>query len=434
MKRAFFPAVIFLFIVGLPWIASRATSDPAPRLIQVSDTINPGTADFIGSAIHSAEAEHAPYLVIELDTPGGLLTSTRQIVRDMLNSSVPIVVYVGPRGARAGSAGALITFAADVAVMAPSTNIGAAHPVSGYAREMSKTMNEKITNDTAAFAESLAKAHHRNPDRAIKAVREAESLPVDKAVAEGVVDLVADDLTDLRAKLSGYTLKVPKHGISRLPDNVPSFQSQTMSVKQRAVSFISDPNLSYLILALGGLCIWVELSHPGLVLPGVVGVICFLVSMISFQALPIDYGALVLTLVGMGLLFSELFFPTYGALGIGGIVCFILGSLFLMDTSVPEFRISTFVIFPTAAVFAAFAVILGLLVMKSRRLRVRSGLEAMIGELGEAREDITEKAGKVIVHGELWSAVSNDKASIPSGSIVVVREVRDMRLLVSLKT
>jgi membrane-bound serine protease (ClpP class) len=406
-------------------------ADPAESLVlRLSDSVNPGTADYLTHGIDEAERRHDPYVVIEIDTPGGLLESTRAIVQRMLNSRIPIVVYIAPRGAHAGSAGALITLAADVAAMAPGTNIGAAHPVSGSGEHIDRVMQEKLVNDTAAFAQSIAKARGRNTDWASRFVRESASVTAEDAVKNGVVDFIAEDREDLAHHLAGLKLKTPKNGITQLPDEPAYNQFLPMSVKQRLVAFLSDPNLAYLILSLGGLCLWVELSHPGLVLPGIVGSFCVILSLISFQMLPISYGALGLIFLGMILLLAELFFPTYGALGIGGIVAFVFGSLFLMDTAVPEFQISLRLIFPTAAVLAAGALLLAVLVWRSRKTRPRSGLEALIGEFGELREGASDRPGKVFIHGELWNAVSQTGETIPPGAVVVVTAVKNLLLVV----
>ena len=412
---------------------------PVP-VLTVADSINPGSAAYILDGIDAAERSGASYLVLQLDTPGGLLSTTRKIVQKMLASPVPIVVYVGPRGAQAGSAGALITFAADVAAMAPGSNIGAAHPVTAGGGEVGdKTMREKVANDTSAFAESLARAHGRSPEWAAKSVKSSASLAADEALKNNVIDLVADDLGDLTAKLSGYKLRVPKAvsggtSVTQLPLGAAATIRKPMTLRQRIVSFFADPTLAYLILSFAGLCLWVELSHPGLIFPGVVGAICFIISLVSFQMLPIDYGALALLLVGMALLVAELFVPAFGILGIGGIACFVIGSLFLMDTTVPEFRIPLTVIFTTAATLATVVLSLTLVVWRTRHTRVRGGMEGLIGEFGEVREEIgRDKPGRVFVHGELWSAVSRGGEAIPPGSLVVIEEAKDLTLVVALR-
>jgi len=406
-----------------------AHAEKAPPLITVSDSINPGSGDYIIQSIHDAETDGAPYLILQLDTPGGLLSTTRSIVQQMLNSKIPIVVYVGPRGAHAGSAGALLTFAADVAVMAPGTNIGAAHPVTPGGNSPDKTMAEKMANDTAAFAEGLARAKGRNTQWAIKAVRDSASIIAEDALKQNVIDFMAEDISDLEKKLSGYKLKVAKAGVNALPAAATPSRPQAMTLKHRLLSFFSDPNLAYLIMSLGGLCLWIELSHPGLLFPGVLGAVCILLSLISFQLLPISYGALGLIFFGMGMIVAELFLPAYGLLGLGGIAAFIVGSIFLMDTHSPEFQISLGLILPTAAVLAAAAFGLAVLVIGSRRTQQRSGIETLVGQFAEVKDPVSEREGKVFVAGELWNAITEGE-SLAVGEIVVVTAVRDMLLLV----
>ncbi|MBI4404981.1 MAG: nodulation protein NfeD [Deltaproteobacteria bacterium] len=420
MKRLFLISILF----------ARSLSASQVPILTLSDTVNPGTADYVVTQVDAAERSKAPYLIIEMDTPGGLLNSTRTIVQKMLNSSIPIVVFISPKGAHAGSAGALITLAADVAAMAPGTNIGAAHPVAPGSEKLEKTMEDKITNDTAAFAESLAKAKGRNTEVAAQMVRKSTSLIAEEALKQGVVDLIAEDMADLTSKLRGWKLKVPKATVTALPQAEVIKVPSPMSIKQRLVSFFSDPNIAYLILSLGALCIWIELSHPGLVLPAVIGGICIVLSLISFQTLPIHYGALAMILLGFILIIAELFVPAFGSLGIGGIVCFVLGSLFLMDTNAPEFQISLKIILPTAAVLASFAFLLSVVVFRSRNLKLQSGLEALVGTPAEVKETVTASSGMVFVNGALWKAVSKNNELFDVGHKVVVVEVRGMLLVV----
>ncbi len=402
----------------------------APALwLTVSDSINPGTADYIESGIKEGEKSGAPYVLIQMDTSGGLLNTTRQIVQAMLNSPIPVVVWVGPQGAHAGSAGALITFAADVAVMAPGTNIGAAHPV-GLGEKTDKVMADKIANDVAAFAESLAKTKGRNTDWAIKAVRSSSSIIAEEALKMGVIDLMALDAADLSKRVAGFQFKTSKGALKRLPEAPAELIAYKPTIKHKVVSFFADPNIAYLILTIGGLCIWIELTHPGIIFPGVLGAFCIILSLVSFQALPIDYGALALILLGMILLIIEMFVPSFGVLGIGGIVAFIFGSLYLMDTNLPEFRLSLALILPMAALLATTAFGLGLLVVRSRRLKALSGLEAMIGEFAEVREPVSAQSGKVFVAGELWSAISESEEEIPKGAPVRIKAIHKMVLTV----
>ncbi len=419
--------LLILLFSAASWAETEAS------IIQVSDTINPGTADYIVAEINKSNLAKAPYLILQLDTPGGLLNSTRKIVQAMLNSKIPIVVWIGPKGAQAGSAGALITFAADVATMATGTNIGAAHPVDASGRSMDKTMSDKITHDTAAFASSLAKAKGRNIEWAKESVYSNKSISSDEAVKLKVIDFIADDLTDLELKLRGYRLTVPKEGISQLPSSAQKTQLFPATIKQKIVSFFANPSLAYLILSLGGLCIWIELSHPGLIFPGVLGALCVLISLVSFQLLPIRFGALGMLLLGIALLIAELYVTSYGVLGIGGILSFVLGSLYLMDTNVPEFQISLSLIFPVATCLALSVFILSYIIWKSRHLKVADGYHSLIGTTTEAHSEITKISGNIFIQGELWSARSEDGLPIKQGALVQVQEVRGLQLIVKKK-
>lgn len=421
MKTLFGSALLF---ANLLWAA------PSVPVLTLNTSVNPGTGDYLVSRIEEAEKAKAPYVIIRMDTPGGLLTTTRQIVQKMLNSSIPIVVYVSPRGAHAGSAGALITLAADIAAMAPGTNIGAAHPVVPGDDKPDKAMAAKMANDTAAFAESVAKTRGRNKEWAVKAVKDSVSVTADDALKQGIIDVIAEDMTDLQQKLPGMKFKAPKAGATALPADPVVLVERPMNLKHRAVSFFADPNIAYLIMSLGALCIWIELSNPGMVLPGVIGVICVLISLVSFQLLPISYGALALIFVGLGFVVAELFLPTFGVLGIAGIAAFIFGSLFLMDTNTPEFQISLKLIFPTAAALAAAAIFIGVNILKAQKLKNASGLDTLLGQYGEVREPVSDSAGKIFVQGELWNAVSGTGSEIPKGAVVVVKEVRRMQLVV----
>lgn len=419
--------LLFLFLS----LAVSATGARASEVlvIRLADSINPGSGDYLMEAISKADAQQASYLLIQLDTPGGLLNTTRAITQKMLNSKTPIVVFIGPQGAHAGSAGALITFAADVAVMAPGTNIGAAHPVVPGGQKMDETMAKKMANDTAAFAESLAKVKGRNTEWAVKAVKQSESIIAEKALSNGVIDLMANDVPDLVEKLKGHKLGVVKGDITQLPSEPGKVVEIAMSIKQKLVSFFADPNLAYMIMSLGGLCIWIEVTNPGLIFPGVLGVICILISLISFQLMPISYGALALIFVGMALIVAELFITSFGVLAIGGITAFIVGSLFLMDTAASEFQISLAIILPTAAVLAGSALMLGGLLLRTRNVRYTGGADGMVGEYGETRERTDATNGRVFVQGELWNAVCLT-GELEPGQVVQVKEVRSLVLVV----
>lgn len=420
-----------LGLVFLSLLFSAQCFSQKATLLVLSDTINPGTADYIVTGIEKAENNNSPFVVIQLDTPGGLITSTRQIVQAMLNSPLPIVVYISPKGAHAGSAGAIITFASDVAAMAPGTHLGAASPVVPGDKKVDETMQKKMFSDTAAFAESLAKAKGRNSEWARKAVIEAASLIAEDALKKNVIDLMAEDKDDLLEKLKNYTLRKPKKHIASLPKEAQTLNFIEPSVKQKLVAFFANPALAYMIMSLGGLCIWIELTNPGLIFPGIIGGICIILSLISFQLLPIHYGALAFIFLGLALMVAEVFLATYGLVAIAGVVCFIFGSLFLMDTAAPDFQISLYLILPIAGVLIACALAIGYLVVRSARRRVASGTSTLVGEIGQVRETIPpEGTGQIFIHGELWQAASATQSEIELGSTVVVREIHDMVLLV----
>ena len=421
----------FLTIISLFSLATFAESKVP--VIQIADTINPGTADYIITEIEQAEKLGAPFLILQLDTPGGLLNSTRQIIQAMLNSHIPIVVWVGPKGAQAGSAGALITFAADISAMAPGTNIGAAHPVEGSGQVQDKVLAEKITNDTAAFAESLARVKGRNIEWAQSSVRNSSAISSEEALKLKVVDLIANDLDDLEIKLRGFASHTSKNAKIPLPAVKSTLNIIKPTLKQQVVSFFANPTLAYLILSFGALCLWIELSHPGIFFPGILGALCLLISLVSFQLLPIRLGALGMLLLGIILLIIELYVPSYGALGVGGILAFVLGSLYLMDTTIPEFQISTLLIFPVATCFAIVVCILSFILLKTRRLKVTDSYLSLVGLFTEANTDITERTGNVFLNGELWSARTADGTLISKNSKVLVQQVNGLVLTVVLQ-
>ncbi|MBI1860122.1 MAG: nodulation protein NfeD, partial [Deltaproteobacteria bacterium] len=286
-------------------------------------------------------------------------------------------------------------------------------------------------NDTAAFAESIAKARGRNQAWAAKAVRHSESIIADIALREGIIDMVVDSRENLLQRLPGFKLRAAKNDLKSLVQGITASKEIPMSIKNRLISFFADPNLAYMIMSLGGLCLWVEISHPGLIFPGVLGAICIVLSLISFQMMPIHYGALAFILLGMGMIIAELFLPAFGVLGIGGLVSFILGSIFLMDTGIPDFQLSLGLILSIATTLAAAAFVLGTLVWRARRTQVRSGVETLVGQFAEVREAISETGGKVFIQGELWSASSSSGEAIPTGRKVKVIALKSLALVVA---
>jgi len=408
---------------------------PEPHLarIVIDGGINPAVAQYVERSIARAASEGAVALVIELDTPGGLLESARAIVKDILAAPIPVVVYVAPSGALAGSAGVFITLAAHVDAMAPGTTIGAAHPVGGAGEDIPGVMGKKVENSTASFAESIARQRGRNADWAGKAVRKSVSIGADEAARIHVVDLVARDLDDLAARTKDRMVEVA--GTTRPldlgrtigADGHARVVDYEMRLSERILDVLANPNVAYLLLTGGLLGLYVELTHPGFVLPGVVGTICLLLSMTAMHVLSVNYGGLALLLVGVALLIAEAFLPTFGALGVGGLAAFILGSLFLFDTAGSGIAVAHSLIFGAAGALAIFALVVGTLVMRAHRQRPVVGREGMVGTIGEARQRLDPR-GTVLVRGEYWTATS--EVPVQAGEAVEIMGVDGLTLRV----
>ncbi len=406
-----------------------AVSETVP-VITVADSINPGTSDYIMSNIEAAEKKKSPFLILELDTPGGLVDTTRILIQRMLASPIPIVIFVSPKGAHAGSAGALITLASDIAVMAPATNIGAAHPVAAGGEQMDKVMSQKMAEDLAAYAESLADLKGRNAEWAKKAVTKSSSIAAEKAKEMQVIDLIVEDLPALLKKLENYSLRKSKRGVTQLPAGPFSIERIPPTLRQKVISFFANPNIAYLMMSAAGICLWIELTHPGLVVPGVLGVLCGILSLISFQMLPIHTGALLLVLAGLIGLFLEILLPTHGILGVGGVISFVVGSLYLMNTDLSDLQISLSLILPVALALGGICIAITYLVVRSRKLKSTSGTHAFIGELAVVQELVTPTAGKVLIQGEIWEGRSQEGRQILKGETVRVTAVQNMVLIV----
>ena len=400
--------------------------------VVVDGTINPAVAGHVHDAIEQASQAGAPALLLQLDTPGGLLTSMRAIVKDVLTAPVPVIVWVAPSGAGAGSAGMFITLAGHVAAMAPGTNIGAAHPVTGSGETPEGALGEKIENFTASLSESIAQQRGRNVQWAEKAVRESVSATAEEAAKLHVVDFIARDLAELVARADGRTVDVAgqKQKLAlakavRAPDGGIRVVTLEMTLGQRVLNVIADPNIAYLLMMAGMLGLWVEFTHPGVVFPGVAGAICLLLGLTALHVLPVSTSGLVLLLLGLALLLAETFVTT-GLLGAGGVVALLIGSLFLFqrDTGV---QVSRAVIFAASGVFAAFLLLVVTLVVRGQRRPAAVGAEAMVGEIGRAQERLAP-SGTVLVHGEYWAADSEEP--VDAGGHVRVTAVHGLRLRV----
>jgi membrane-bound serine protease (ClpP class) len=417
MKRTLILAAVF---------ALAANARAAVLQIVVDDMIHPISDEFIGRALAEAQRTHADALLIELQTPGGLIESTRSIVEKIMTSKVPVIVYVAPAGSRAASAGFFIVEAADVAAMAPGTNTGAAHPVI-MGEKMDPIMKTKLENDAAAFMRTVAAKRGRNVAVAESAVRESKSFTEQEALQQKLIDVIAADVPSLLRAVDGRTLRRYDGTSAVLRVAGKPVEKYEMTLKERILSTLMDPNIAFLLFALGGLAIFAELNHPGAVLPGVVGTISILLALFALNLLPTRYAALALLLAAFALFALEAKFATHGVLGIGGIICMIFGALFLVDGPIPEMRVK----FVTAAVVSIpiglIAIFLMTLVLRARRNRVVTGQEGMIGEIGVARTPLGPD-GKVFVHGELWNAVA--RKPVVEGMRVRVAGVEGLHLLV----
>jgi membrane-bound serine protease (ClpP class) len=421
-------AFFFLLLLGLAVAArSQDTSAPHVDLIVIDGSINPAVDDFIRGSIGRAKLNGARALVIQLDTPGGLLTSTRTIVKEILGSPVPVLVYVAPSGAGAGSAGVFITMSGHVAAMAPGTNIGAAHPVAGGGQEVKGVMGEKIENFTASFSESIAQQRGRNTEWAIEAVRKSVSITEREALKKNVIDIVAKDIDDLLKQADGrkVDLNGEPHTLDLKEIQVARYE---MSLKQKIINAVADPNIAYLLMMAGILGLYMEFSHPGVFFPGVAGAICLLLALASFQLLPINYTGLMLMLLGVALLVGEAFFPSFGVLGVGGIIAMALGSLLLFDTQGSDYGVDRSIVFTAVGTLGSFVLAVSYLVFRSQKAKPSLGMAGLIGEVGEVRGKLSP-TGKIFVHGEYWNAQTDGEIDV--GERVKVVGYDGMRLKVS---
>ena len=420
MVKQFLAALLLvcaLFVSGVPCSAAVDAQDKHINLIVLEATINPAVADFIRESINQSAQEGALALIIQLDTPGGLLNSTRSIVKDLLGAPLPVIVYVAPSGASAGSAGVFITMAGHIAAMAPGTTIGAAHPVGGGGQDISGDLGEKIENFTASFSETIAQRRGRNVEWAEKAVRESVSITDVEALQKKVIDLIASDVQDLLQKAEDRKVEVGNTKTTltfKAAQNAAGmFRVVTleMRLKHKVLNILADPNIAYLLMMAGILGLYVEFSHPGLLFPGLTGGICLLLALTAFQVLPINYSGLLLILLGLGLLVAELFLPSFGILGVSGIVSFVLGSLFLFDTPDAELAVDRGIIVTAALCASAFMLFIGTLAVRTWRQQPVSGPEGLIGEIGEVRVRLAPR-GKVWMHGEYWNAESDEEIEV----------------------
>jgi membrane-bound serine protease (ClpP class) len=422
---SFLAGWFFVLLITYTTVLSAATGKEI-KVISIEESINPGTAAFLERGTEQAVEDEAALIVVQLDTPGGLVSSMRTMVKTIMNSPIPVVVYVSPSGAQAASAGVFVVMAADVAAMAPGTNIGAAHPVVAGGKEMDETMNTKMVNDLVAFIKSIANKRHRNADWAEEAVRKSVSITAEEALRLNVVDLVAKDMNDLLLKLEGWTVQT-KEGEKKLVLKGLPIERVQENLRDKILKTISNPNIAYILMLIGLAGLYFELSHPGVIFPGVIGGISLILAFYAFQTLSVNYAGLLLILLGAVLFLLEIKVTSYGLLSIGGVICLTLGSIMLFNSGNTGLRVSWSVLIPAVLVISGFFIAVAFLALRAHIAKPRTGYQGLIGEIAIAKESLAPE-GKVFVHGELWNAISED--IVPAGTRVEVIGVENLLLKV----
>ena len=399
--------------------------------ITIDGTINPVTTEFIIQSIENAEDANAEILVIEMDTPGGLMASMHEIVKAILASEVPVAVYVAPSGSRAGSAGVFITMAAHIAAMAPSTNIGSAHPVDlGGGQDTSQVMAEKIINDAVASIRAVAEKRGRNANWAEKAIRESANITETEALKQNVIDYIVPLVDSLLSEIDGKEIDVV-NGKKILNTKNARIEEQNMTWRQKGLNVLSDPNIAYLLFLLGMAGIFFEIYNPGVVVPGVVGGISMILALYALHTLPVNYAGLLLIVLAVVMFLLEIKVQSYGVLSIGGVVSFVIGSIMLIDSPLPFLQISWQLILGAAITTAAFFVFAVGMAIRAQKKQITTGREGLIGEKGKAIENINPE-GLIEVHGEIWNAFADEK--IKKDQKVEIIEVDSKHLIVKVKS
>ena len=423
--------IVSLFLFIAVWVATAAFCPRASAQIlkiTVDDTIQPISQEYIARAIDEAHRSNAQAILIEMNTPGGLVSSTREIIEKITKSPVPVIVYVTPTGGHAGSAGIFILESADVAAMAPGTAAGAAHPVSLIGPMQVKEddeMKRKVENDAAALMRSVTSKRGRNIEAAESAVRESKSFTEQEALAQHLIDYVASTPDDLFRQMQGKTFKRFDGQSDTLNLTHQAIVPFNMTVKERVLDTLMDPDIAFLLLVIGALALYIEFNHPGAVIPGTVGVVFILLAVFALNLLPTRFAALGLMLGAFALFGAEAKFATHGVLTAGGIVLLTLGGLLLVDSPIPEMRVHLLTALAVSIPFGLITAFLMGIALKARRNKVVTGVQGLIGETGVAQTPLSPQ-GKVFVHGELWDAVAS--CSLPVGEMVVVRQVDGLRL------
>ncbi len=421
MKRLF----LLLWIVCLPGIVPAEVA-----VLQLEGPIDTLAQEYLVTTLGRLKTDpRIQLIVIRLDTPGGYDSSMRAIIQEILAAKASVAVLVSPRGGRAASAGFFLLLAADIAAMAPGTNAGAASPVSAMGKEIEPTMKAKVTNDSAAYIRSLARSRNRNEEWAAKAVLESLSYTANECRDRHLVDLVAADVPDLLTQLEGRTITRPDGSRVTLKLQGERWVSLPMSPRQRFLRLITNPGLAYFLLIFGLIGLYIEFTHPGTVIPGVLGGICLLLAFLAFQILPLNAVGLLLILLSIGFFIAEIKVQGFGVLGAGGIASFIIGSIILVRSPIAEQRPAMSIILTFAACFSALILLLTWMAARAMSAPVRTGAEGLVGERGLAQTEISPAGGRVFVHGEWWHATA--ASPIAAGTAVVVTAIDHMTLTVT---
>ena len=417
----------FLFLVFL-WFASPVYAANQIVVVKISGAINPAVAEFVSQEIHQANKEQQALIVLNIDTPGGLDTSMRLIIKKIQSSHVPVASYVSPSGSRATSAGTFITIASHIAAMAPGTNIGAAHPVNmmGGNNEQESTMDKKVVNDAAAYIRSLAELRNRNSHWAELAVVKSVSISAEEAKRLNVIDLIAGNVKALTLAIDGREIQTAS-GPMTLKTGRLEIVYHEMSPRLKMLDIISNPNVAYVLMMIGVVGLYFEMSNPGLVFPGVIGAVSMVLALYAMQTLPIDYAGLLLVLLGALFFIAEIGVMSYGLLSIAGVVSIFLGSTMLIDSDDPAMQISQSILYPTLGLTIVFSIGIIVFATQTRNLKKQGGAEGMLGETGIVKENLNPH-GRVLVHGELWDAEC--EGEIMEGEHVIVESVEGLKVRV----
>lgn len=436
---------IYLLVILCSLLPLIVQASSTALWLDIDGAIGPASHDYIKRSLATAAAQNAQVVIIRLNTPGGLDVSMREIIQEIIASPVPVVSYVAPSGARAASAGTYILYASHIAAMAPATNLGAATPIKigGFPSipepsdkkpengqreqsDMQDPMQRKIVNDAVAYIRGLAQMRGRNAEWAEKAVREAVSLTANEALAEGVIDLTALDIPDLLAKIDGRTIDMQGQEITLSTQNI-AIQELEQDWRTRLLAIITDPNIAYILMLIGIYGLILEFANPGTIVAGVVGAVCLLLALFAFQVLPVNYAGLALIFLGIIFMLAEMFMPSFGALGIGGMIAFVMGSIMLLDMDMPGYGVSIPLIATFALITAGFFLFVVGMAIKGRHRPIVSGREELVNEIGEVIDDF-DKEGWIRVHGELWQAQTN--VPLHRGQKVRVVAINGLTLLV----